>query len=297
MGKKTQARTKPQACTAEHVREKTKQPGWLLPHVQMIDTLLSGRWEWWINRLLEGELDDHQIPQVPFQPFPSRINQTPYPVSGDIRREIGSGPEILKQFMSVLDHVRSIKGWSVNEVLRWFIYALDPDKNTIRPSGFDDETEIILYQDAVQSLVRMMGIPGDWAADIMFEVYGQGNSHTGWFPTPGSLCKLMGEMTFGMDENIDTRAHSAHDPCLGTGVTMLYASNYCLDLSGQDIDPTMVAWARIQMYLFAPWGIYGDKNRIKEIQLHRAIKSQSKVHKQNGVKRPPTRKPPRKIKA
>lgn len=260
MAKRSDGPTIPNPCTAEHVRQRTAKPMWLLPHIQLIDSALSGRWPWWIERLLQGELGDHQIPQINFRPFPSR-RRCEYP---RFEKEVGSGADILKQFLGAIEHAR-MEGQSVYRVLQWFLYGLETGVE--RPQ-FSDDLEIRLYQDGVQALCRMMAIPGDWGADVMAEVVGGGNSNTGWFPTPGSIAQVMYQMT--VCDGRDTRAWSMHDPCVGTGVFLLYGSNHCLDLTASDIDPTMVAWTKLQSYLFAPWAVYGDKNLIREIREHRA---------------------------
>lgn len=49
---------------------------------------------------------------------------------------------------------------------------------------------------------------------------------------------------------------SVHDPCVGTGRTLLSASNWSLRLSGQDLDGTVLKGCRINLWLYAPWGMF-----------------------------------------
>ena len=275
--KKTNNPTTPVKTTAEHVRKSTNQPGWLLPQIQVIDQVLSNRWMWWIDRLCDEKLGDHQIPQIDFQAFPARSN-TPYPLSDGLKREIGHGSDIKKQFLKVVNQAR-LEGVHIGTLLQWFLHGLECNGKITRPN-LSDDLEVLMYQDGIQSLVRMMGIPGDWAAEIMCEIFDGSKSGTAWFPTPGSLTKIMNQIIFS-DSGKDTRAKSANDPCCGTGVMLLHASNHCLDLSGQDIDQTMCYWARLQGYLFVPWLVFGDKNTIKEIKENR----QSTVYSKNVAKR------------
>ena len=257
--------TVPAKTTAEHVRKSTIQPGWLLPQIQMIDQAFSKRWIWWIDRLYDEKIGDHQIPQIDFHAFPSR-SSTSYPVSDGLKKEIGHGSDIKKQFLNVVNRAR-LEGVHTGTLLQWFLHGLECN-GTIKRPNLSDDLEVLMYQDGVQSLVRMMGIPGDWAAEIMCEIFDGSKSGTAWFPTPGSLTNIMNQIVFS-DSDQDTRAHSAHDPCCGTGVMLLNASNHCLDLSGQDIDQTMCYWAKLQGYLFVPWLVYGNTNSIEEIRLHR----------------------------
>ena len=268
--------------TAKHVREQTADSMWLLPHIQGIDTALTGRWVWWYERLMDGELADHQIPQIDLRPQPSTQNSTNY--EARFKDVVGSGPDIKKQFINVINRAR-LEGVELRTLLDWFLFGLEPPGTLERPK-LPDAVEVMLYQEGTQALCRMMGIPGDWAADIMCELIDGGKTGTAWFPTPGSLTQAMTQMTIMSDK--DVRAKSVNDPCFGTGVMLLYASNHCLDLSGQDIDPLMVRWCKLQGYLFAPWMVYGDKTRIKEIRENRAKNAAKQLRKKK--RRPPPKR-------
>jgi hypothetical protein len=51
----------------------------------------------------------------------------------------------------------------------------------------------------------------------------------------------------------NSRLMSVNDPCVGSGRMLLHASNYSLNLFGQDIDPLAVAMCKINGALYAPW--------------------------------------------
>jgi hypothetical protein len=61
---------------------------------------------------------------------------------------------------------------------------------------------------------------------------------------------MMAQITFGDSDN---RLKSVNEPCVGTGRMLLYASNYSLILSGQDINLTCVKATLVNGYLYAPW--------------------------------------------
>lgn len=42
---------------------------------------------------------------------------------------------------------------------------------------------------------------------------------------------------------------------LGTGSMLLPASNYCLNMTGQDISPIMILTAKVNFTLYIPWAI------------------------------------------
>lgn len=280
--------TVPKHCTAEHVREHTNAAMWLLPTLQRIDGALSGRWAWWMECLLYGSIGDESIPQIAWHDSPSTSAHGNYPWC---QSEVGSGPQILKQFTNVCQEARR-EGVQLLTLLHWFLYGLEPVGARERPN-LPDRIEVLMYQDGVQALCRMMAVPGDWGAACTYELQQQGFKHTGWFPTPGSVTSMMVQMIIGEG---DHRAKSVCDPCCGTGVMLLYASNHCLDLYGQDIDPLMIAWTRLQGYLFAPWMVYGDKTRIIEIREHRkATRCQPSDLRRVGPKQLRSRPKPKKI--
>ena len=52
------------------------------------------------------------------------------------------------------------------------------------------------------------------------------------------------------------RCRSASDPAMGSARMLLHASNHVLRLAGQDIDEVMVIIARVNLAIYAPWGLY-----------------------------------------
>ena len=51
----------------------------------------------------------------------------------------------------------------------------------------------------------------------------------------------------------DPRTFSVCDPAVGSGRMLLHASNFSLNLYGQDIDPLAVIMCKINGALYAPW--------------------------------------------
>jgi hypothetical protein len=73
----------------------------------------------------------------------------------------------------------------------------------------------------------------------------------GFYPTPMAVVDVITRMT--INDKGDNRCKKVADPCLGTGRMLLYASNYCLRLYGQDINPTVIKASLVNGYLYAPW--------------------------------------------
>jgi len=240
-------------CTANHVLDKTSERGWFFNQLVLIEgTFGAGRWDWWIARTMkDGRLGNHQIPQIEFIDSPQ---SKPAPRIGwDASMcELASTPgETFKLATDVFDRLMR-DGTNVSCILDWFLYACG-DNSVERPKHLSGEHEVFLYQEGMLMLSRMIANPTDWGQHIAGYIQGGGKQFTGWFPTPVCLSRLMVEATFNEPEKNDYRLKSVCDPCVGTGVMLLHASNYSLDLYGQDIDVVMLKWCRLNGYLFAPW--------------------------------------------
>ena len=87
------------------------------------------------------------------------------------------------------------------------------------------------------------------------ESMGKSNGH-GFFPTPASVVKMMTEMTFAGQSVEKRKRASMMDPCCGTGIMFLYASNHTLNIQGNDISPILVKMAKLNAFIYIPWLAY-----------------------------------------
>ncbi len=94
--------------------------------------------------------------------------------------------------------------------------------------------------------------PADHWGMIAMESMGKSNGH-GFFPTPASVVKMMTQMTFAGQSVEKQKRASMMDPCCGTGIMLLYASNHSLNLYGNDISPLLVKMAKINAFIYIPW--------------------------------------------
>jgi hypothetical protein len=99
--------------------------------------------------------------------------------------------------------------------------------------------------------------PADHWADIAAEYIGNGS---GYFPTPGDVVAMMVKMTFGGEPTHEHKTKSVLDPCTGTGIMLLYASNYSLNLHGVDIHPLLCKIALVNAYVYVPWLVVRPKH-------------------------------------
>jgi len=239
-------------ATPEHVDKMTTEHGWFKYQLQLIESAIWGRWPYWIatvmNRRL-GPLPDWSIPQLPFSDLGGN-SKLVHP-NESFRNMAGTASQAKKKTLDVFG--RALRtGGHISDLFRWWLYAFGSETVRERPE-LSDEAKVAMYSDL--NLGWMLCHPGDWAAAICLELAGT-NSHTGWFPTPLNITKMMTQILFDGHEG-DTRALSVHDPCVGTGVMLLCASNYSLCLSGQDVNQTMCLGCEFNAWLFVPWLVYG----------------------------------------
>ena len=114
-----------------------------------------------------------------------------------------------------------------------------------------DELSEKLYRQV--DLGQWLRRPSDYLGELGAIRYG-GGPHK-FFPTPHPICELMARMQLGGGRE-DIRCRSACDPAMGSARMLLHASNHVLRLAGQDIDEVMVIIARVNLAVYAPWGLY-----------------------------------------
>jgi len=215
-----------------------KYCGWLIHYVQGLHARefpqLGDRWGYFIRTLAAGRLLDEPIPQATFAPDRSVLRKLESWIA--IVEESGQG------------------GWNAYSLfVAWLAWALDVGPE---PRGMDDKLSERLYR--AVNLELWMQHPGDYLGDAACERFGGGPF--AFFPTPHELCEAMVRMTMGnltLPDGRDPRIASVMEPACGSGRLLLHASNYSLNLRGIDKDPLMVTLCKINMALYAPWGVHG----------------------------------------
>lgn len=247
-------------ATPDHVDEMTQRHGWFREQLMVIESALWGRWSYWIATVLNrrlGPLPEWSIPQLPFGPI--RGSSTLAHSNDAIREMVGTRDSARKHVFKVFGEGLQ-SGAYLGDLFRWWLYAFGSPRVMEQPR-LDDRAKVAMYSGL--NLGWLLGHPGDWAAELCLEFLGP-NKRGGWFPTPITIVELMVQMTF-TDEGADYRAKSVNDPCVGTGVMLLCASNYSLNLSGQDVNETMCLACEFNAWLFVPWLVYG-KQAVRELR-------------------------------
>jgi hypothetical protein len=206
------------------------------------------RWDYWLSACLEHKVPKGAIPQIHWQDRPDPIDE--------------------KEIQNVLTHYvqRGLGSYSDAwmALVRWLLWGLGYKGELLDTvqRGFEripDEVRALWYREF--SLANLLHSHIDWSAYILQnglpETRGR-NGHryesTGYFSTPMALVKMM----FGLlvEPDVDHRFESICEPCAGTGSVLLVASNYSLNLYGQEKVADLVLCSILNGYLFVPWLVY-----------------------------------------
>lgn len=204
--------------------------GWLLPYLWGMDSQVSGRWGYWTRSIVNGEPLDEPIPHIDFLDSPNS--------------------ETMKNLTKCLSAYNRYD-FRLSDFLEWLLWGFGAQDERARIS---DEANDFLYKTFCLDLLLMH--PHDYLGHILTEEKaGYWNNPSAFYPTPHAVCNAMVKMTFAdaIREGQDLKSKSVHDPCVGTGRMLMYASNYSLFLYGQDIDRTCCNACAVNGYLYMPW--------------------------------------------
>ncbi|MGK5089008.1 N-6 DNA methylase [Bdellovibrionota bacterium FG-2] len=200
--------------------------GWASFRPALFD--LSHRWQWWALTILNKRMPP------PAMPYP-RI---------DFAQGFPEGAAPLKMLRQCLGgDERKFDGF-----LDWLLFNFGaPDQREL-PRGVGIE-DLKHWREAFDLSVLIQN-PGDWLGHYYeTQVISSGyRAASGFFSTPPAVVKLMAELTLKDAKLTD----SVNEPCCGTGRILMEASNYCVNLSGNDINPTLVKIATINGWLYMP---------------------------------------------
>lgn len=204
--------------------------GWLLPYLAMCeaDPRVSPRYSYVTRTLEAGRLLDEPIPQCRF-----------------VSEHASEAKEGMKMLEKVTDIAMRGSGYSrgIESVCEWLGFA----------TGVSDKPSTIAAKDQEQmyrtfDAGKWLIAPTDYIGEYMAQA-GIGKAGA-FFPTPMTICTMMAQMTYTEGQQ---PSRQAMDCAVGTGRTLLAASNYSLRLFGQDINYLCVLACKINFAFFAPW--------------------------------------------
>lgn len=228
--------------------------GWLLPYLVSLDNMFYGRWEYWLNIVRQDKIPPDPIPYIGFKPS--------YEYT---KKEVQKN---LKDCLNMAVHISH----PLETLIDWILWGFNNGET------FPDiKEDIDDYWYRTFNLGLFYREPSDHWAEVASEYMGRNNA-LGYFPTPGNVVEMMAKMTFGGDPQHKHKTMSVCDPCLGTGVMLLYASNYSLNLYGSDISLLLTKIAKVNAFTYIPWLAYRPKHltifdqKIEDIELNSGIK-------------------------
>lgn len=216
-------------------------PGWLLAYVvlaQATHPAVPDRWGYLFRTIDEGRFLDKPIPTIHFQ--------------SEFAYSTGAGRKQLENAETIIE--RSFAGsWSSFQCLvDWLSWSLGVCNEKPR---FDEKTNKQLYR--TFNLEPFLLQPSDYLGSYLAERRGSGWNPNAFYPTPHCVVEMMVRMQFGDPDAYaperDQRTLSVLDPCVGSGRMLLHASNFSMNLYGQDKDSLVVKMCKINGALYAPW--------------------------------------------
>ncbi|ADC52160.1 hypothetical protein BpOF4_20824 (plasmid) [Alkalihalophilus pseudofirmus OF4] len=196
--------------------------GWLRGVAFQGESLLIGRWSKWLSIIDRGEL-----------------------LESDIIPSISFGEGIIKPVQKMLDECLEIiyqDGRRMEQLLDWIGYSL----------GIGWFEKPSLSNKAWRRLYETFNINLFWEypCDVLSQ-FTQMNGVGGvldYFPTPMTVTKAMNLMIS------PKRTDSVYEPCLGAAAMLLPTNS--LNLTGTELNLTLIKASCIQAFLYLPWLLY-----------------------------------------
>ena len=217
----------------DDIRSTREKKGWLLPYLLKLDEMFFGRWGYWFKIIESDKILKGPIPQIPFKAAEEYSERL---VQKNIKECLDKGSFKLSDPLGLF--------------VDWIMWGLGKGEEFPQIS---EELDDFWYRRFNMGLFYKE--PADHWGMIAMERIGKNNGH-GFFPTPASVVKMMTEMTFAGQPIEKQKRASMMDPCCGTGIMLLYASNHSLNLYGNDISPLLVKMAKINAFIYIPWLAY-----------------------------------------
>jgi hypothetical protein len=210
--------------------------GWLIPYLIRLDEMFFNRWGYWTEVCLSNKVPEDPIPLIEFQPFHAY-----------------HAKQVHNNLKSCLDKAHTISN-PLECFVDWILWGLNTGDTF---PNINEEIDDYWYRTFNLGLFYVE--PADHWAEFASDYLGR-NNRLGFFSTPGPVTDLMVRMTFGSEPKHEHKIMSVYDPCCGTGIMLLYASNYSLNLYATDISALLVKITIINAYIYMPWMVVKPKH-------------------------------------
>lgn len=227
--------------------------GWLRPYAFPIETLINARWAYWHDICMTKEVEGKPIPKLHFyKGCDEEFKYVEEMIKMCLKVPFGSYYSDYRTFTSFIDFL--LYSWG------------SPLVKTLDPYITD---ELMQHWYTTFNADLMFMFPSDYFVKIAADMYSNKNFNSKMFyPTPNSVVECMSEIVYSNIEPERAKYMSVNEPCCGSGIMLLYASNYSLRLSGQDIDLLMTKITILNGYFYVPWMVETNDeidNLLKEL--------------------------------
>lgn len=243
--------------TAMTIKEKTPF-GWMRTMAMATETMINGRWDYWLDIRTTQQVENKHIPQLNF-----RHGYEP---------ECKPVTDMIKDCLKFL--AWKVNGYKALELfMDWLLYGWGCSMVKVMPAEITDDINDYWYKHFKTQY--MFAVPSDYFVKCASEIYGNGKFNiTAFYPTPSHVVQFMVAMAYNEEDKENNKYMSVCEPCMGSGIMLLYQSNHSLRLYGQDIDPLMCKIASVNGYLYMPWLVEGDPVTDKLLSdMHKKYKS------------------------
>jgi len=217
--------------------------GWLLPYLIPLDAMFTKRYEHYLKSMEKGQIIDEPIPKIDFSALPHL--------------------ETVNNLVSCLDFAER-KGYSnvLPDFVNWILWGLKSPHQELFPANITEDISHYWYK--TFNLGLLLKYPTDYFLHLSSGSHLRGNQGKrvahhkarGYFATPPNVAQMMTEIAMGNTYSKEQAAQLVLDPCGGTGIFSLCASNYSINLCYIDIDNVLAQYARLNFHLYVPWMIY-----------------------------------------
>jgi len=213
----------------DELKSTRDKKGWLLPYLIALDEMFFKRWEYWTKAVMADRIPDEPIPFVRFQSPHSYPQQL-----------------VAKNLKKCLDYAEYSSSNVLELLVDWILWGLSKGEQF---PPVNEKTDDNWYR--TFNLGLFYKEPADHLALLAADRnVGQA---AGYFPTPANVVEMMVRMNFGSEPKPEHKSLSVCDPCSGSGIMLLYASNYSLNLYGMDINPLITKIAHVNSFIYVPW--------------------------------------------
>jgi hypothetical protein len=219
--------------TVDHPEESYEIPGHLLPYVFSYEWLCWGRWEYWMDVMQKGNIEETgPIPQITWCNDPYIIRT------------------VLASLRDCVNYGRDY-GCTLEDFADWILFGLNA-----APKHPEIPPEVNLYWIKAFDMLSMIRYPHDYLTPLLIEWYASNVEEEKKLSLETLELKDLErkvEIEFTGKNPEELKKMEIYVEEVGCGTALLPYSNYTFFAGGGVQDPLAMKLNKIQMMLYAPW--------------------------------------------